>query len=186
MGILFSAKPAELAESFDDAQGILGTSLSGANQWTSRQYRNTGLVIPFLANADYFTQIVQMPHSKKLGSPVASFHLHWITTAAVTGTIIWDWAWGFYNENGTDPIPDTLPNTGQTTWNIAAADQYLPKVTGLINSIPAPTNETYSAILLVRCTRNGGTFGNNNEIGIRYADCHVLKDRVGSENEFYD
>jgi len=172
--------------SYDDVQGIVGTALTGANQWTTRQYRNTGLVFPFLANADFFTQIIQMPHRKKLGAPVESVHLHWITTAAVTGTVIWDFNWGFYNENGADPIPDVLPNAGSVTWNISAADQFLPKVDTLISDIPAPVNEEYSAILLVRVARNGGTFGNNNEIGIRYVDAHVPVDRFGSINEFSD
>jgi hypothetical protein len=142
--------------------------------------------MPFLANGDYFTQIVQMPHKKKLGAALGSLHLHWITTAAATGTVIWDYSWGFYNENGSEPIGDTLPNTGTTTWNITAADQYLPKVRGIIPSIPAPVDETYSAILLVKIARNGGTWGNNNEIGIRYVDCHVPIDRHGSIEEFSD
>lgn len=171
---------------YDDVQGTVGTALSGAAQYTLRQYRSTGLVLPYLANGDYFTQIVQMPHTKKLGEPVASFHLHWITEAAVTGTIVFDWAWGFYNENGSTPIPATLPNTGQTTLSINATDQYLPKVSSLINNIPAPANEGYSAILLVKVARNGGTFGNNNEIAIRYVDCHVPIDRFGSAQEYHD
>lgn len=171
---------------YEDVQGIIGTALTGANQWTVRQYRNTGLVMPFLANGDFFTHIIQMPHRKKLGSPIASFHLHWITTAAVDGTVIWEWSWGWYNENGNDIIPDTLPNTGTTTWNITTADQYKFRVKSIINTIPAPVNEGYSSVLLVKCGRNGGTFGNNNEIGIRYVDCHVPLDRFGSIAEYHD
>ena len=52
--------------------------------------------------------------------------------------------------------------------------------------IPAPANEGYSAILLVKVARNGGTFGNNNEIAIRYVDCHVPIDRFGSVQEYHD
>jgi hypothetical protein len=171
---------------FDDIQGTVGTALTGAAQYTLKQYRNTGLVLPYMANGDFFTQIIQMPHRKKLGTAVPSVHLHWITELAVTGTIIFDWAWGFYNENGAVPVPNTLPNTGQTTISIAAADQYLPKISGIVSNIPAPTNETYSAILLVKVARNGGTFGNNNEIAIRYVDAHVECDRFGSRQEYTD
>lgn len=185
-GVSSASVPITHAPRFDDVQGILNTSLTGANKWTYRQYRNTGLVVPFLADGDFFTQIVQMPHRKKLGTNVGSFHIHWITTAAATGTVIWDYAWGFYNENGTTPIPDTLPNTGSTTWNITAADRYLPKVMTIIPDIPPPAEEGYSAILLVKVQRNGGTWGNSNEIGIRYVDCHVEVDRFGSVGQFSD
>lgn len=170
---------------YDDVQGIIGTSLTGANRWTYKEYRNTGLVMPFLADGDYFTQIIQMPHRKKLGEDLGSFHLHWITEDAADGTVIWDYAWGFYNENGTEPIPDTLPNTGSTTWDVTAADQYLPKVKGIIPTIPALVDEGYSAILLVKVARNGGTWSGN-DIGIRYVDVHVPLDRHGSVGEYHD
>jgi len=176
-------------ERYDDIQGKLETALTGITSYTFRQYRSTGLVYPYIANNDIFTYTIQFSHRKKLGSNLGDFHLHWITevdTSVSNGTVLLNYAWGWYNEEGTSPIPAVLPNTGQSTLVVGATDRYYPKLFVLFSNIQPPANETYSSMLYVKVQRVGGTFGNTNEIAIRYVDAHFLANKKGSYNTFYD
>ena len=170
-------------ERHDDQQGVLGTAVSGATQWTPAQYRNTGIVVNNIQNNDVFTMIFQFTHRRKLQSALDSVHLHWITQLAVTGTLIIDYTWGWYNTAGTAPIPETLPNTGSVTINIAAADQYIPKVTSLITNLTSPTGESGSSLLFCRFIVNGGTYGGTNPICILYVDAHTIVNKQGTVTE---
>jgi hypothetical protein len=169
----------------DDIQGILQTALSGATQYTMRQYRTTGIVMPHIARNDIFSMAFQMPHRKQLDSALDSVHIHFIPIASANGDIIIDFAWGWYDIN--DTVPDTLPNTGSKTITLATTDQYKHKIESLITNLAAPTTEGYSSILFVKCNRltTGDTWGTG-EIALAYMDAHYVVDRYGSYNEATD
>jgi hypothetical protein len=169
----------------DDIQGILQTALTGVTQYTPRQYRTTGVVIPHIARNDIFSMVFQMPHRKQLGTALDSVHIHFIPVASANGDIIIDYAWGWYNTG--DTVPDTLPNTGSKTITLATTDQYKSKLESLITALSAPGSESYSSVLFVKCTRltTGDTWGTG-EIALAYMDAHYLVDRYGSYNEATD
>lgn len=159
------------------------TALTGVTQWTLRQIRSTGIVVPHLADADVFSVSVQMPHRKQQGSAIKSFHIHYMPVASANGTIIFDYSWGFFNADSA--IPSTLPNTGSITLTLATTDQYKHKIFTLISDLLVGS-ETYSGMLLVKIARNGGTWGASNEIALLSHDCHILIDRLGSVSETSD
>lgn len=166
----------------DDVQGILETALAGVTQYTPRQYRTTGIVMPHIARGDIFSMRFQMPHRKKLQTAAASVHLHAIPISAADGDIKISYSWGWYNNGSV--IPDTLPNSDTATITLASSDQYKMKILTLISSLAAPTTETYSSILFVKCERltAGDTWGTG-EIALAYMDAHFLTNRIGSYNE---
>lgn len=177
-------------EVHDDIQGILGTALTGAAQWTPTTYRNTGIVFNEITSGDYFTMVFQFPHRKKLSSNVDSIHLHYIPKAAVSGNIAFTYSWGWYNHH--DVIPDTLPNTG-TTSDIAIlnTDQYKQQISTLVPNITFPVGEVYSSILYCRFVAVAPAAGVNywtvaNRIALVYMDAHYITDRDGSYNETTD
>jgi hypothetical protein len=169
----------------DDIQGILQTALTGVTQYTFRQYRNTGMVMPHIARGDVFSMTFQMPHRKYLGSALDSVHLHFIPLAAADGNVIIDFAWGWYNTNSV--VPDVLPYTGSKTIPLVAADQYKQKLATVVVNLAAPASEEYSSVLFVKCTRatTGDTWGTG-ELALDYMDAHYLVDRFGSYLEAAD
>lgn len=158
------------------------TALTGVTQWTLRQIRTTGIVAPHLADKDVFSVMIQMQHMKQPGTPIKSFHIHYMPVASANGTIVFEYAWGFYNINSV--IPDTLPNTGTITLTLATTDQYKHKIFNILEDIPVGS-ETYSSMLIIKVTRNGGTWAAN-EIALLSHDAHILIDRLGSVNETSD
>lgn len=172
---------------FDDIQGMLQTALSGVTAYTYRQYRNTGMVYPHIAQSDIFSMTYQFSHRKKLGENVESVHIHYIPIASANGDILIEYAWGWYNYE--DTIPDTLPNTGSKIISLVTTDQYKLKITPLIEDITPPAEEDYSSILMVRLTRAtpaGTNWGASNEIALVYLDAHMPVDRYGSYYEYSD
>lgn len=166
-----------------DSFGTFRTALAGVTQWTERQYRSTKLVFGCMANADVISYTIQFNHDKQLGAKIDGFHLHYIPLVAATGTILWDIAWGWYNIG--DVVPATLPNTvSGVSMSIAAADQYKHSYFELSANMTHPGTETYSSILFMELTRNGGTYGNSNEIAVITCDCHYTTDRLGSAAEY--
>jgi len=171
----------------DDIQGILQTALVGATAYTMRQYRNTGLVYPHIAETDIFSMTFQFPHRKLLESLAESVHIHYIPVASANGDIRINYSWGWYNHE--DVVPDTLPYTGHKIITLATTDQYKIKLASIIEDLTAPEDEDYSAILMVRMQRvtpAGTNWGAGNEIALVYMDAHIYVDRYGSYNEFTD
>jgi hypothetical protein len=169
----------------DDIQGQLQTALSGVTQYTFKQYRTTGIVMPHIARDDVFSMVFQMPHRKFLGSAIDSVHIHFIPMIGANGNVIISYAWGWYNHD--DVVPDTLPNTGSKTIPLVIADQYKQKIVTLITNLAAPASEAYSSILYVKCTRlTAGDTWNSSDLALAYMDAHFLADRFGSYNETTD
>lgn len=173
---------------FKDSFGFLRTALAGATQWTDRQIRNTGIVVPHIAKTDVFSYNVQFNHDKKQGEAVADFHIHIVPIGAVTGgeVIAIDFAWGFYSFG--DTIPDVLPNTtgSPATKTLVAGDQYKSLYFEIKSSL-AVGSEKYSGFLFIKCTRrNDGQDTYTGEFALLGGDCHYQSDRVGSYNETTD
>ena len=177
-----------LEEAHDDMRGQLGTALAGGTSFTPRLYRNTGIAFPHIANTDVLTFNCQIYHRKKMGTNADSFHIHYIPIGSANGTIIFDYAWGWWNVN--TEIPDTLPNTGSAELTLATTDQYKYKIFPFFTNFAPPPSEGYGSYLLVRIARNGGTWSpagvNANELAILDADAHVIVDRAGSLFEASD
>jgi len=176
-------------EKHDDAQGVLGTALVGVTTWTPLQYRSTGMIYNGIKVDDVFTMAWQFSHQRKIQSQLDSIHLHWITEKANTGTWVLNYEWGWYNENGTVAIPATLPNTGTVSVTVAAGDQYIPKISFLIQNLTPPENETYSSYLAAKFTVASvtGTINASTDYClIRFIDAHTITDRNGSKLEITD
>lgn len=173
---------------WDDMQGILQTATVGVTQYTMRQVRNTGIVAPHFAEGDLGSMTFQFKHAKLMNSNLGSFHLHMLPIASANGNIAFSYAWGWYNPNDGDVIPDTLPNTGTTAdILLATTDQYKPRLVNIVPSFAKPMAiEKPSSILMVRFTRvapSGTNWGAANEVALLYADCHYRIDGLGSHEE---
>ena len=169
----------------DDILGDINTATGGGATWQTLQIRNTGLVKPHIQNGDYFSITLQLPHTRKLGSSIVSYHMHYVPIAAANGTILFDCQWGWFNPG--DTIPDTLPNVvNGVELTLATTDQYKYKIHSFISEVAAPLGEGYGSIFMAKITRNNtGTWGNG-KINVLYVDAHMYVDRNGSINEFTD
>ncbi len=164
-----------------DSFGFLRTALTGVTTWTDRQIRNTGVVVPHIAKNDLFSYNIQFNHDKQLGVNIDDFHLHILPVGTVTaGQIIAiDYAWGWYSLN--DVIPDTLPNTGTATLELATGDQYKHLLMDIVTNMAHPATEGYSSFCLIKCQRrNDGQDTYASEIAMLGADCHYIVNRNGS------
>ena len=141
--------------------------------------------MPHLARNDILSMVFQMPHRKQLDTALDSVHIHFIPLGTGVGDLAFSYEWGWYKAN--EVVPATLPNTNSLTVALVAEDQYKLKLASLITALAAPTSETYSSLLYVKCTRRttGDTWGTD-EIALAYMDAHYLVDRYGSYNEITD
>jgi len=176
----------------DDQQGILGTALNGVTTWTPAQFRATGIVMNNIQSGDVFSMVFQFSHRKKLQSIIDSVHIHYIPNASANGNIRFAYTWGWFSHG--DVIPNTLPNTGNTS-DIAllTTDQYKLKLSSLLTNLIHPGTEGYSDILMVKLTAaapaegtNWWSSGGTNTIALAYMDAHYVTDRNGSLNEATD
>lgn len=176
----------------DDAQGVLGTALTGVTTWTPAAYRSTGIVMNEIASGDVFTMIFQFAHRKKLGTALDGVHIHYIPMGSANGDIAFTYSWGWYNHG--DTVPNTLPNTGTVAdITLATTDQYKLKINQIVTNLSAPASEAYSSLLFIRIVAaapadgtNWWTSGGTNRIALAYVDAHYITDRGGSRNETTD
>ena len=173
---------------WDDMQGALETSVAGVTQFTMRQLRTTGIVMPHFAQGDIGSKVFQFSHAKLMNSNLGAFHLHLIPIASANGNIKFDYTWGWWNPNDGDVIPDTLPNTGSTSDILfATTDQYKMKLVTIIPSFTKPmATEKPSSILMIKFTRvapTGTNWGASNEVAVASLDVHYRLDGFGSHEE---
>lgn len=176
-------------EYHDDIQGILQTALTVVTQYTPRQYRSTGVVIPHVAQGDIWSMTFQMSHRKKLGVNMDGVHMHYIPVASANGDIKINYSWGWYRAGNVATIPSTLPNTGSVVITLATTDQYILRIDNIVANLAAPASEDYSSILFIKCERVapvGTNWGAGNEIALVYFDGHMPVNRYGSYNEVND
>ena len=180
----------------DDQQGIIGTALSGSSQWTTEALRDTGFIINWLRHDqdDFFQMNFQFTHRKKIQSPITSIHLHYMPAGSVDGNVFISYSYTWVNIDGTIPAL-TSWTTSTVTIPVAGADQYKHKIANIVANILAPSNETASSILLIKCSRLGSSSGSDTytsnktggtasaNFGILYMDAHILTDRAGTDTE---
>lgn len=190
---------ARLQPNHDDIQCLVATVTSSSALGTLA-IRDTGFSIPSFQNAndDIALCTFQMPHRKKLGSALDSIHIHYyLPSAPAAGqTLLFDYAYCWFKNF------DTLGALAAATWvkgtqTVTFAGTEAQYSTGLVNvlpnathaTIPAPANEDYSSILLIKITRNstgGGSDTYPDDLGILYIDAHYITDRTGSASELND
>lgn len=190
--IHLNAKTYRHWETHDDMQGIVGTAI-GASALGTITIRDTGFPILCFQNLNddvvYFQY--QMPHAKKLGTPVDSVHLHCYLPAApgAGNTLIFNWEWTWYNNGALIPATASWNKDTYTYTFVGTEAQYSTLYIPIITNLAAPANETYSSILLVKITRDStgpGSDTYNADLGIVYTDAHIIKDRWGSLTEGSD
>lgn len=178
---------------YDDMLGEVSSAPTGAAQWETAQIGTTGFFINWLqaGQNDFFQQKLQMTHRKSLGSALKSIHLHYILTSnpALNQTIKLNYAYTWVKVGSAIPVigswtanTHTITFTGSEVANTHYLEVIVPNVT-------APTNETYSSILLIKITREsqgGGSDTYAGNLGLLYMDAHILCDRNGSYNEAGD
>jgi hypothetical protein len=180
---------------YNDIQGNLTTAVSGVTTWTNRFLKtlNAFPVFPHIATTDIFHMTFQMSHAKRLGSPVASVHLHLIptgvnggTTAPTYGDTTLAIRWGWYN-NLAEVAGTELPNAASNVVvTVADGDLWKLRIVPLVENLAPPANEGYSSILMVRAERLSAGNVFTGELAIAYMDAHIQVDRQGSILEYTD
>ena len=176
------------APAHDDMLGILGTGISGANQWNVKNINDTLYPIGFLRNNsnDFAIVRIQSPHWRKQGENLDSIHLHYILdtapSAGQTALFTTYWTW-LYPNQAVPPltswanVPSTLTfGAGVPAWDYG--------IFSLVTNVSAPTSEGYGLYLLCRTVRGNGTY--TGEMGVLDMDAHAQKDRLGSNYEAWD
>lgn len=100
-------------------------------------------------NELYFT--IQIPHGYKLKTDLNP-HIHWSTSATITGTVQWGLEYTMANINATLPVTEML----NATHAIASNEQYKHQYTDL-GDIDGSGIDSISTMLLCRIFRNVAT-----------------------------
>jgi hypothetical protein len=182
-----------------DSFGLLQSVLTGASTWTLRLVRDTKIALPHIAKNDVFTYYTQINHDKLLGSPLDSFHIHFVPVGAVTATrvIAIDYKWGWFTIG--DEIPATLPNTGTVYITLELGDQFKYLIENIVSSLQIippleavsamnpPAGEGYSSEFFIECQRrNDAADTYPGEFALLDGDIHYQINHLGSYEEYND
>lgn len=183
---------------YNDIQGNIATALTGAAVWTTEQIRDTGFIINWLRHDqnDYFQQVLQMPHTKQLGTNLTSLHLHALPGASVDGIVAYSCSYIWVNVG--DEIPAISSwNSTDGTFIVSGSDKNQHKIYPILTNVLSPISESYSSLFLAKIIRNStsdvdtytgskdsGTVQAN--LGILYLDAHIKTWQDGSKNEYTD
>lgn len=180
-------------QAHDDMLGKLRTAVTGASQTTVAQVRDTGFLLEWFAgNADDFQQLtIQVPHWRKLGSPLDSLHIHYVLTTAPNAaeTVFLDYAYAWISPGQAVPaLTGWTANTATLTFTGSEGANFY-GVFSIVTNVAAPANEGYGGIIMMKITRNA--FGSPSDtyagdFGILDVDAHSIKDRMGSAFEVTD
>jgi hypothetical protein len=182
---------------YDDQQGPIqaGANIAGI---TIEAYRDTKMLMPFMRHDqdDTISLTFQFSHRKKLGSALASIHLHYIPMVnpddVITKNIVyWEYQYVWHNLDAAVPAVASW-TTGNSTLAIGAADAHICRTHDFAVAIAAPGSETYSSFLLLYISRLGSSAAQDTyEAGkadhtaqanlcIEGVDVHFQADRMGS------
>lgn len=182
---------------YDDQQGAFYSAAIG-RALTVEAYRNTNSFLPYYRHDrdDYLTVVLQFTHRKRLGSALASVHLHYIPEvplllAAQNVYFYYEYSW--QTTGGVFPALATW-TTGNATLTINPADVYKHLLFNIVTNVAAPANEGYSSIMVFTLARLGtsglDTFTTAKSSGTAAAnlaiiglDQHLIVDRSGSLRE---
>jgi hypothetical protein len=175
----------------NDMLGVLSSATGGGTAWTYASFGDTGFVMGALGSADTVQLKIQVPHTRKLGTPLDSIHMHVVNTTILTaGTTVNLVNMSYVWLRVGDAIPTsaswTTLGTGSFTYTAPVGDT--PAQTYMLWSMAAnivpPPNEGYGGMILVKISRAAETTGGN--LGILDVDAHSIMDRLGSINEASD
>jgi len=191
--VVSGGKNDRFAVGHDDMLGKTRTAISGASLTVLAQIRDTGFILEWLAgNADDFQQIlIQVPHWRKMGTPLDSLHLHYLTSTAPNAgeTVFLDYAYTWLRVGDTCPaLADWTADTHIHTFAGTEGANYYGMML-IATNVPPPENEGYGGMILLKLTRNAFGAGSDTytgDIGILDIDAHSQKDRLGSYNEASD
>lgn len=176
---------------WNDLMGIMQSAQTGGTAWIIEPITGGPLVVGALrdASSDVVQLTIQVPHTRKLGTTLASLHIHYVLQAAsaLNTTIVFSGSYCWVQPG--DAIPATAQWTALSgaglTLNLGAVKpvRYYGVHTIQAN-IPPPPNEEYGGMLLINIVRGDGTYDAN--IGVLGVDCHSQFDRLGSLKEGSD
>lgn len=171
----------------DDMLGILGTGITGANQWNVKVINDTFIPVGFLRNnsSDFAIVRIQSPHWRKQGVALDSIHLHYVLDQAATAgqTILFTTYWTWVTPGAVIPAIASW-NTVPKTMTLGTTGAWHHSIETLVSAPAAPAADNYGMYLLVRVVRENGTY--TGEIGVIDIDAHAKKDRLGSNLEASD
>lgn len=167
---------------------------------TTEQYRDTGFSMPFFRHDqdDALHLTFQFSHRKRLGSNLASVHIHCIpmVSPAAPENVYFGYNYTWQNADGTFPANASWVS-GNSTMTVGISDGFDGRLHSIIADIEPPASEGYSSFLLVTITRLG-TDGNDTydtakvggtaqaNLGLLGIDCHYETNRRGSIEELTD
>lgn len=175
----------------DDMLGEVRSSIAGATTWDIEVITGTSFFIGAVKNnsSDMFQVKIQVHHRRQLQSILDGIHVHYALQAAsnLNDTIIWS---GFYCwvQPG-EAIPDdagwtALTGTGLTLNLGAVKPVRYYGIHTIQPNIPAPANEGYGGMLLIRIVRGNGSY--TGKVAILDCDAHTPVNRLGSSQEVSD
>ncbi len=193
MSVWFNDDDSRFPPVLDDQQGNVGTALTGNVQWSIAQYRDTGLLVPFLRRDqnDFINLIFQFSHRRQPATS-AVIHAHLLPMAGADGNVYWSWAYFWGLSHNTTVIPAAVGWTaGNTTTPLLGASQYKLGQYGIVTATPAPdATEDTSSVLFMKLSRlgtnildtyqgNAGAGVASENLGVVYVDAHFTADRQG-------
>lgn len=187
---------------YDDALGMAQVA-RGSAALTVEAYRDTTFLLPFFRHDqnDELFFVFQFSHRKKLGSALASIHIHcvpMVDPSVSPQNVYFQYKYTWQKPGDLFPA-DASWTAGFSTLSVATGDAFKHVYHNLVTNIAAPASETYSSIMLCMVQRLGtdandtyntdkatppGTAAAN--LGLLYVDCHYQTERRGSLLETSD
>ena len=173
-----------------DQLGYYQPNLGAAALGTTDFQGDGKFYLPTFANnqSDAVSYIFQLNHTKKLGAPITSIHIHMVPLGNSDGDVVFNLRYHWIGMPGVViPAPDDWTPVNNITIGIIGTRDYNTEViANLAENISSPTSgEGYSSILLVWLQRpTGDSYAG--DVGLLHLDVHYPTDRQGSIKEYTD
>jgi len=166
---------------------MAATKLGGANAASEIAYRG-GLAAEFVDTADnYIYMTIQLPHSYKEGTDI-ELHLHWTVSGDGGEVGVENISWIATSSASSPTLLGSESWPGETTHaevivDVQDYDQHEHYATDIAHI--TGTNFKASECIIISFKRNSGVANNSTLHAIVVsADCHFLKDTIGSRQEY--